>query len=88
VLCDRAAHNGAHGASFGLRSLLENGAEIVGNDRGIFVMVPLIGCPYGSRFARLVVSSAKCRSLGEPSARYRSSQRIAAFSYFGDPRSA
>ena len=27
-------------------------------------------------------------SLGEPSVRYRSSHRSAAFSYFGDPRSA
>jgi len=30
---------------------------------------------HGSRPARLAVISAKCRSLGEPSARYRSSQR-------------
>ena len=37
----------------------------------------------GSRFARLAVISAKCCSLGEPSVRYRSSHRSAAFSYFG-----
>jgi hypothetical protein len=41
----------------------------------------------GSRFARLAVISAKCCSLGELSTRYRSSHRVAAFSYFGDPRS-
>jgi hypothetical protein len=42
----------------------------------------------GPRFAKLAVISAKCWSLGEPSVRYRSSHRIAAFSYFGEPRSA
>jgi hypothetical protein len=30
----------------------------------------------------------KCRSLGDLSARYRSSHRLGALSYFGDPRSA
>jgi len=49
--------------------------------------------PDQSRFhpgsaARLDVISAKCWSHSEPSLRYRSSQRIAAFSNFGDPRSA
>jgi hypothetical protein len=34
--------------------------------------------------ARSLTSSAKCHSLGEASVRYRSSQRIAARSFFGD----
>jgi hypothetical protein len=44
--------------------------------------------PYSSGFARLTVISAKCCSLGEPSIRYRPSQRIAARSYLREPRSA
>ena len=41
-----------------------------------------------TRVRRLGVISATCLSLGEPSVRYRSSHRIAALSYLGDPRSA
>jgi predicted SnoaL-like aldol condensation-catalyzing enzyme len=46
--------------------------------------------PWESRssLAKLAVTSAKRDKRGELSVRYRSSQRIAAFSYFGDPRSA
>ena len=43
------------------------------------------GCSWHASFA---VIAAKWASFGEPSVRYRSSQRSAARSYFGDPRSA
>ena len=45
-------------------------------------------CHLETRLASLAVISAKCWSLGEPSVMYLSTHRIAAFSYFGDPRSA
>jgi hypothetical protein len=41
-----------------------------------------------SRAAGSVAISAKCRSRGECSSRYRCNHRSAARSYFGDPRSA
>ena len=47
MLGERAAKHGTRGAIFCLRLQLENGGELVGNDCGIVVTVPPIGCPLG-----------------------------------------